>query len=174
MNYDSFEQGLYTTTYRENVRVNSIKIDNVASSVYYDKLRDVLWVPTFVADKSASGKLIGYIKKDQELVEEYTISIPNRTQSAIVLQDKIYLSRSYSRDVLSSNYISQIDVYDYSEECLAYPTEIIVVPPMLEQIQIENNEIYLLFESGADEYVRNSSDKKCLYPINKIIKILYE
>ena len=79
------------------------------------------------------------------------------------------ISRSYGR-----RHSSQLLVFDYSDDKKNYLKSYLKYkfPPMLEQITIENNDLYLLFESSNKyrytcKYIVNSLS---IIDINKIIE----
>ncbi len=64
-------------------------------------------------------------------------------------QEYMILSRSYNRYKPSS-----IEIYQYSENKKSYNTPVkkIILPPMLEQVVMDSNQLYSLFESNALKY----------------------
>lgn len=95
-----------------------------------------------------------------ELVYISSFNVPKRTQSILFVEHEknkyMILSRSYGR----SKY-SYLDIYLYDDTIKSYnglEIKRIKCPPMLEQININESKVYLLFESNAYKYW-NSPEK---------------
>lgn len=105
-----------------------------------------------------------------ELVNEF--KIPSKVQGLTLFEkdNDLYmlLSRSYGR-----NRDSYIEVYKYSDDVKDYNKSIktITLPPMIEQITLENNKLYAIFESNALKYIEceNKIDDIIIFDINKIL-----
>ena len=96
------------------------------------------------------------------LVQEF--SVPSKTQGIAFTKKEnekyMILSRSYGR-----NNHSLLEIYQYDKETDNYNKHLksLVLPPMLEQISIVNDELLAIFESNALKYTQ------CVDKINDII-----
>lgn len=115
---------------------------------------------------TSNGNLI-----DLKYVNKFVV--PSRIQGMTFLEKDnhkyMLLSRSYGR-----GNSSQIYVYNSDENILDYnglEIKVLEYPPMLEQISINNNYLYLLFESGATKY-DNCLEKVKVIPIIDINEVL--
>jgi len=138
---------------------------------YYN---DMVWVGRF--DVSDTEYMYGYVIRNKaalpSLIKELYMRIPNRTQGAAFTNDgKIILSRSYSRQPKSTNYISQLEFYNPSWEEVSVNglvnkgevLNILALPPMAEGIVIDNGYLYVNFESAATVY------NDCPYITDRVI-----
>lgn len=116
------------------------------------------------------------IKSNGNLIDLKYVSsfnVPSRIQGITFVekdnQKYMLLSRSYGR----SN-SSQLFIYIYDENILDYnglEIKMMEYPPMLEQISIDKNYLYLLFESGATKY-DNCMEKMKVIPIIGLNEVL--
>ena len=142
---------------------------------YYDNL---LWVGLFTEKGKGDGNMYGYkISSDRKsLSKKYRMTVPDRTQGACFKDGYLFLSRSYSRNVGSSTYISQMRIYKPSfskptSAGLIYKNDAkktITLPPMSEGIVAGSTYIYNIFESCATKY------KSCKYPVDRIVAYKFE
>ena len=112
---------------------------------------------------------------------KFTINLAkdiDRVQYAVFnpANNKLYLSRSWTRNINSSSYISAIDVYNFNGTSCTLKTNqkqtTLKDLPMSEGICLVGNYLYNLFESGADKYANGSDgDGRCQYPSDTIWKI---
>ena len=123
---------------------------------------DYIYIGNFFIDYDCIVKKYQIIDIDGNLLLNYVnkFNVPKRTQSIDLFDynQKKYmlLSQSYGRRNPSYLYL-----YEYKENRNVYSnTELkkIKMPPMLEQISVYNNLLYLLFESNASKYW-NCSEK---------------
>lgn len=101
------------------------------------------------------------------LTPEYSFAVPNRVQGIVRLNDESFvLSVSYGRKNYSYLYIyenplnyepqytysingSDVPVYFFLDD---YKTNTVTLPPLLEGIDIKDNKVLGIFESGAEKY----------------------
>lgn len=115
---------------------------------------------------------------------EKVLSIPDRTQGAIATPTHIYLSRSYGRRNRSSLDIFENPLNESPHQIVKTSTghevplwfldqsnlvHTIDLPPMSENIFIHNDDLYVLFESGAKKF--RFMGKK---PLDYVIKLNQE
>ena len=142
---------------------------------YYDNL---LWVGLFKEKGQGDGNMYGYkISSDRKkLTKKYRMTVPDRTQGACFKDGYLFLSRSYSRNVGSSTYISQMRIYKPSfskptSAGLIYKNDAkktITLPPMSEGIVAGSTYVYNIFESCATKY------KSCKYPVDRIVAYKFD
>lgn len=93
-----------------------------------------------------------------------TVETPSQIQGITFHENKIYMSQSFGRRLNS-----HILIYEHNDDYTDYTSEHLLeekeLPPLLEEIYIEDDELYLLFESAAKKYQFTT-----LQPIDKIIK----
>ena len=150
--------------------------------IFYDNL---LWAGSF--NTNTTSHLYGYSieKENEQLILKPTryIEMPKKAQGICFYKtkDNIYLcvSTSYGRRYNSifrcyklNNYNEPTENHDKIKQILknhAYRT--LILPPMAEQINIKDEAIYCIFESGANKYIRNSSrpiGSYCIFDAKKI------
>lgn len=127
-----------------------------------------LYVGSFNLRKNGIVKVfsINKVKEDITLEYENEFLVPKRTQGLTFYKEYLILSISYGRRNNSS-----IRIVEYSKSKNDYRKENIkiIVPPMLEQIDIVDNELLLLFESSAYKY-KNT----CKYIIDDLVSMNIE
>lgn len=99
--------------------------------------------------------------------------VPPKTQSITFVEKDnekyMLLSRSYGR-----HNSSQLYIYNYEDDIIDYNNleiKMVDLPPMLEQISVDNNNLYLLFESGATKYW-DCEEKLKVIPIINLEELL--
>ncbi len=102
--------------------------------------------------------------------------IPNRVQGLAFSEDgtKLLLSRSTGRNTEKTNYISEVAIYDWDEDAtdLAQPLRSIVIPPMVEQIEVRDGKLFMIFESAATLYLEGTDGNgKSEAPIDKLVSM---
>lgn len=153
------------------------KIDNISNGLidYQDANKNLIaylcikdnyiYIGNFFINKKCLVKKY-YINDDFKLDYINSFKVPNKTQSIDFIKhnnkEYLILSQSYGR-----NNSSYLYFYEYNSSIKDYNLELmkIKVPPMLEQINVEDNHIHLLFESNASKY------NNCLEKIDTIISI---
>lgn len=106
-------------------------------------------------------------------------SIPNRVQGvAFTPGGKAIFSRSTGRNLEKPYFISELMVYDatWSKD----PTKdykwkeelAVALPPMVEEVEVYGDEVYMIFESAATTYLEGTDGSgKSDSPIDKIISV---
>ncbi len=159
----------------------SSTLKDSASFCYYDG--SLLWVGVFT--KVFCSKMIGYKIKSLSdgtypLEKKYKIKIPMQIQGCVRLDDGSFIfTGSYGRDNDSKIYKTLDGVKDKKsgdEFNIDYAFLTLEVPPMAEGISLNsNNELRILFESGADCYYGHpdayGSSNKCDYPVFHVLTI---
>lgn len=181
-------------------------VDSRASFVYADD--EVLWVGDFALGanyptpdthhmlnregKEHKGWIAGYVLDEETEVPvnsltatageaarpDYILSIPDKVQGMVMMDDRIILSTSYGRSnpsalliyehVLHTEPHAQLeDVYDeaiplWFLDGLSQTGEL-VMPPASETLVLDEEKLYILFESGANLYRVSGS-----YPLLRI------
>ncbi|KRF09649.1 hypothetical protein ASG89_15645 [Paenibacillus sp. Soil766] len=128
------------------------------------------WVAGYRLDDQTDVLPTGRNDGTNAVVPDLILSIPDKTQGMAMLHDSIMLSQSYSRsrdsNLLKYNKpdfngtadttvkINAIDVplWYVDSQAKAAGNNDLLVPPMLENTIERNGKLYLLFESGANEY----------------------
>ena len=155
---------------------STCSLSTTASFLTYND--GMLWVGEFKEKGDDSGKMYSYtISSDaKKLTQKYYITLPDRIQGACFKDGYLILSRSYSRNVSGSTYISQLRIYKVSEPSSNgnikknSVVKTITLPPMVEGIVAGSSYMYLLFESAATKYYKGTDGKgKCEYPVDRII-----
>ncbi|MBR4618456.1 MAG: hypothetical protein IKO49_04030 [Bacilli bacterium] len=167
------------TSYKYNsfTKVNSFDIASYQGSKLIENNKLVCSYLTCYSEKlyvgSFNRRKNGYVKvydikrekNGIELTYQSEFIVPKKTQGLDFYKYKdqqyIILSNSYGRKRNSNIQISRYNEndVDYSKNSFK-----MILPPMLEQIDINNNSLILLFESSAFKY-----KKHCNYVIDKLI-----
>ena len=145
----------------------SFQVSNTPSCIsYYD---GKIWVATHT--KMLNSRMAAYqiTRNGLRLVETYRI--PDKVQG-VTFDDKgkVYLSTSYGRQ--NSSYIK---VYDSIQELDKKPNQPkikVEMPPCSEEIDIEGDAIYILFESAGEKYFEGTDGKgRSISPIEQILTL---
>ena len=150
--------------------------DNVSNGLkYFKNKKQIAFLCVkenhiFIGDfsKTKNGKVKEYkINKSSGVISlEYikTFTVPARTQSIEFYKkdnkEYILISSSYGRRNKSYIYFFEFD--ENKMEYLDSEIKKVCLPPLLEQITVKSDELYLIFESGAKKY------KNCKERINYI------
>ncbi len=138
----------------------------------------LLWAGAYKDKGDSTGKMYGYtVSADgRKLVPRYTIGLPDRVQGACFLAGQLIVSRSSSRSVSSSNYISQLRVYKLSEpdaEGIIKKTSTVTtieLPPMIRGICADDEMLYSVYASAATRYCKGTDgEAKCKYPVDRLV-----
>lgn len=133
-----------------------------------------IYIGNFSKDSKSIVKKYEIINNGEEVYLKYKnkFNVPAKTQSITFknIGNKKYMIMSNSYTRRKSSYIK---VFEYSEEISDYARETrsIELPPMLEQIVVDNNNLYIIFESNAKKY-SNCLEKIGYICILDIYKIL--
>ena len=164
--------------------INDIKIHNRGDfCAYYD---NILWIGEFFLNgvynvKDNDPLLLGYnVENDLNYdIPDYIISIPKMVQGLAITPEKNFIfTRSYSGFLKSELVVyenilnDEYDYYNFNGKMVRHfkfnsdkKIKITKLPPMAEGLFLNDNFVYVLFESSADIYI-------IVYPkIDKIIKI---
>ena len=138
----------------------------------------MLWVGEFKDKGDSSGRMYSYtISSDaKKLTKKYYITLPDRTQGAAFKNGYLMLTRSYSRNISGSTYISEMRIYKYSKVDTSTgnikkndAVKVFQLPPMVEAVVAGSTYVYTLYESAATKYYTGSDGSgKCKYPTDRI------
>lgn len=149
--------------------VDEYSVENVPSSITFYNGR--LWIATHNVLFPSNLVTYYYDKKTDSVksLSEYTI--PPQVQGITFGEDeKVYLSTSYGRQ--KSSYLL---VYKSIFRLINSSTnfcEVIEMPPCSEGIVINNNNLYVLFESANETYLKGSDGNgSSISPLDKILII---
>ncbi len=152
--------------------VYEVVCDYAASFITYYK--GSLWVGTFNSDMTQKGVLseycISYERGVRCLDSGRVLEIPSQANGAVFVENAgdIYLAvtTSYGRNNPSKLYFYKLE---NSEEMLTELVEYkaLTLPPMAEEICLNNDNMYFLFESAATSY-SNVENNKCHDVVNKV------
>ena len=147
----------------------SYVINNTPSGVaYYD---GKLWIVTHNILLNGCMKAYIYDENVEQLFEQATYSIPKKTQAlAFGKQGKIYISSSYGRR--NSSFIRCYESIEMLEKSKASYQFLIELPPSSEGIVVEEDILYVLFESAGERYLNGTDGLgRSISPIDKILRI---
>ncbi len=102
------------------------------------------------------------------------VVIPYRVQGLTFTDGgKVIFSISNGRSTEKPRYISQLLVTDMDASCTLIYRDLIILPPMIEGIEMQKNgELYMLFESASIKYYSGTDKKgKSECPIDRIISV---
>ncbi len=149
------EESFFLTEYLQDYQV-----ENTPSFLSY--YNDIIYVGTFtVSDPSLMSAYQIQEKASTPIINKvYDIVIPNRSQGAFFTDTGLLISRSYSRNNTTPNYISQLEYYqinisknlNQSPLEIEEPTKVLILPPMAEGIILVDAYFYVVFESCATLY----------------------
>ena len=108
-------------------------------------------------------------RKGLRLVETYRI--PDKVQG-VTFDDngKVYLSTSYGRQ--NSSYLKVYDSIQELDKKPNQPKVKVEMPPCSEEIDIEGDAIYILFESAGEKYFEGTDGKgRSISPIEQILTL---
>lgn len=102
--------------------------------------------------------------------------VPDYVQGITFSRDKTIFSCSYGRNSTKKRFISELQVYDNSEAAdpsmLGDLELVISLPPMVEEVEMVGDEVYMIFESAATTYLEGTDGKgQSTCPIDKIISV---
>ena len=84
------------------------------------------------------------------------INVPAKTQGLFFIDNYVYFSTSYGRNTTSN--IRKCTVSGSGLNYIYTLEETIEAPPASENIFIENNKLYILFENAASYYYNDASN----------------
>lgn len=149
--------------------VDIYKVKNTPSCItFYDNR---LWIATHNILFNSRMKAYCYdnINNELNVLSDYTI--PPQVQGlAFDEKGKIYLSTSYGRNMSSyiKTYKSVVELSSKPNQ----PEQTVELPPGSEELDIVDDNLFVLFESAGEKYLEGTDGKGfCYYPIDKILRI---
>ena len=166
------------------IHINAAELKYTSFCTFYDNL---LWIGTFSLDNT--NHIYGYsVCSDKgllSLVPKRYIEAPKKAQGICFYKEdnNIFLcvSTSYGRrhnSVLRcydlKDYNAPSDIFNNTKQILKGPAyRTLTLPSMAEQININDDNIYCIFESGANKYIKTSSrpiGSYCIFSAKSIFK----
>lgn len=138
------------------------KVSEITSTSYCTYYDNRLWIGIFNKDEDSHtyGYEIDYSKDVPTLIKKSHIQVPKRAQGICFYETKgiIYLAIStsygrYSNSVIWCYKITGLEEFMMLNEGREYKK--IILPPMSEQISVDGDKMYCIFESGARKYLMN-------------------
>lgn len=140
---------------------------------------DCIYIGNFFKEKRSIVKKYRIIPNNNLISLEYinSFEVPAKTQSIAFFNKGetkyIIFSNSYRRRSRSHLQVKTYreDIYVYEDTNSSWKIEI-ELPPMLEQVAVSGNNLYLLFESSASKYPNalDKIDRICLLDLKKLIQ----
>ena len=132
-------------------------------------------------DDGTVARLSGSLKLESRSTKSAVRTIPYCVQGITFSESgKAIFSRSWGRNQTKNWFISELMVFDatWNSEEMWDPDETwkeemaIALPPMAEEVEMNGDEMYILFESAAMTYLEGTDEKgKSDCPIDKIISV---
>ena len=135
---------------------------------YYDGM---VWVATHSILKKSIVMAYHYNERENTITRVMIFNTPSKVQGISFSETgEVYLSVSYGRR--NSSYVQKyINVEMMSKNKDSY-MEKIELPPCSEGIVIEDDKVYVLFESAGTKYLQGADGKgKSIAPLNRILVI---
>lgn len=106
-------------------------------------------------------------------------STPNYVQGITFSGDRTIFSCSYGRNSTKKRFLSELQVYNragVTDDTMLGELELAVaLPPMVEEVEVVGDEIYMIFESAATTYLEGTDGKgQSTCPIDKMIAVKLE
>lgn len=143
------------------------RVSNSPSCITY--YNGKLWIATHT--RFFKSVMRSYRFEDDALVECEEFAIPDKVQGVAFDGDgHVYLSASFGRG--KSSYIKFYDsAYALSKDP-EKPAECVEMPPCSEEVEILDDELIVLFESGAQKYHEGTDGNgKSLSPIDHLVAV---
>ena len=149
--------------------VDIYKVDHVPSCITFHSGR--IWIATHTLFFDSKVGAYYYNAKDDKLLPLSEYNIPAKVQGiAFDEKDRIYLSTSYGRTV--SSFLKIYDSLATMSSKPSQPNLQIEMPPGSEELDADDNTLYVLFESAGERYLEGTDGKGVsTSPIDKILKI---
>ena len=137
---------------------------------------NMLWVGVF--DKESSGTLCGYTLTGNtpetfELVAQKELVIPSKANGAALVdiggETCLAVNSSYGRNNDTDVYLYSVDLQEDSNAANYTIYNKAILPPMAEDICIDNGIVYTLFESASTPY-SCADGNKCKNIVDRVIK----
>lgn len=145
-------------------------VSNTPSCIaYYD---DKIWVATHT--KRLNSMMIAYRITEDGLQQEQSYRIPDKVQGiAFDEEGKVYVSTSYGRK--KSSYLRVYASVQELDQKPKYPMIKIEMPPCSEEVDMEDGQIYIVFESAGEKYFEGTDGKgRSVSPIDKVVTVSTE
>lgn len=142
-------------------------VSNTPSCIaYYD---DMIWVATHT--KIFNSVMVAYKRTKNGLRQVESYRIPKKVQGITFDEEgKVYVSTSYGRK--KSSYLKIYDSVEALDCNPGAPAMKIEMPPCSEEIDIVENQIYMVFESAGEMYFEGTDGKgKSISPIDKVLTL---
>ncbi|MBO5371489.1 MAG: InlB B-repeat-containing protein [Lachnospiraceae bacterium] len=142
-------------------------VSNSPSCVAYYEGK--LWVATHT--KAFNSQMISYKITEDGLKIDESYRIPEKVQGvAFDKNGMVYISTSYGRT--KSSYLKVYTSLKAMDEAPLYPMLKVEMPPCSEEIVLENDRIFVLFESAAEKYFEGTDGKgTSISPIENVLAI---
>ena len=144
------------------------KVSNSPSCIaYYDGR---LWVATHT--RMFNSEMIAYEITEKGLKQTEHCRIPKKVQGITFdAHGQVYISTSYGRT--KSSYLKVYTSLKALNVNPEYPVYQVEMPPCSEEIALEGDKIYVLFESAGELYFEGTDGKgTSVSPIEKIMTIV--
>ncbi len=149
--------------------VDVYPVENKPSCITYYGGR--LWIATHT--RYFNSKMLAYHldEENDKLVALSKYKIPSKVQG-IAFDDSgyVYLSTSYGRN--KSSYIKAYTSVVALSTKPNNPKRMVEMPPGSEEVDIDEDSLYVIFESAGEKYLEGTDGKgKSLFPLDQILKI---
>lgn len=149
--------------------VDIYKVKNTPSCITYYNGR--LWIATH--NKLVESQMVAYYYNStkDKLISLSTYNIPSQVQGiAFGEKGEVYLCSSYGRKL--SSYIRKYESVYAMTTNVGKPVLTIEMPPCAEEIDFDNGELFVIFESAAEKYYEGTDGNgTSLSPLDKILVI---
>lgn len=147
--------------------IEAFKVQNRPSCITYHDGK--LWVAT--ENDLLKSKVVAYCFDGTRLNKLESYTIPARVQGIDFGKDgKVYLSTSLGRT--KSSYLRVYDSLEAMDEKPNKPMKKVEMPPCSEELEIQGDSVYVLFESAGQKYYEGTDGKgSSISPLEKIISI---
>ena len=145
-------------------------VSNTPSCIaFYDGM---IWVATHT--KLFCSRMAAYQMTERGLKQVKSCRIPDKVQGIVFDEEgRVYVSTSFGRK--KSSYLKVYESCSKMDEHPNRPMVKIEMPPCSEEIVLDDQKIYVLFESAAEKYLEGTDGKgKSLAPIDKILAVSRE
>lgn len=142
-------------------------VSNTPSCISYYEGK--IWVATHT--KLLNSQMVAYKITKNGLRQLESYRIPDKVQG-VTFDEKgrVYLSTSYGRK--NSSYLKVYESVEKLDKKPGQPKIKVEMPPCSEEIDIENDAIYILFESAGEKYFEGTDGKgKSISPIEQVLTL---
>lgn len=133
---------------------------------YYD---DMLWVATH--SKMFLSKMVAYKVTENGLRQVKSYRIPDKVQGVAFDKDnRVYVSTSYGRK--RSSYLKVYASVQELDRNPFRPLKNVEMPPGSEEVDLAEDNIYIIFESAAEKYYEGTDGRgRSISPIDKVLTL---